>query len=208
VQGARLLVNGNLPGAAAPPTVTVNAGGVLGGTGTLGTAAATRNVVVNSGGAIAPGTNSPGTLTVTGNVTFNTGSSFTVKLNGATPGTQHDRLVVAGDVTLGNATLAGTVGGGFTPTATTQLFIIDNQGTNPTSGQFNGVIQDGTVTLAGGYQAKVSYTGDVTSGSLTAGNDVVLYNFLPVPEPATFLGIAAVSLAAGYVRRRLRPATL
>jgi autotransporter-associated beta strand protein len=207
VAAGTLLVNGNMAGAATPPTLTVNSGATLGGTGTIGAAGTTRTVTINSGGTLAPGTANPGLLTVTGPVSFATGSTFTVRLNGATVGTQYDRLVVVGDVTLGGTTLSAAVGGGFTPSGSTQLFLIDNQGANPIGGTFNGIVQNGTVSLAGGYTAKVSYTGDTATNSLTGGNDVVVYNFVPVPEPATAFGFAVAGMAAASIlRRRYRPA--
>jgi hypothetical protein len=63
VLGGRLSVNGTING-----LVTVNAGGTLGGTGTI------DNVVVN-GGALAPG-NSIGTLNVANSLTFSAASSY------------------------------------------------------------------------------------------------------------------------------------
>jgi hypothetical protein len=181
--------------------VTVN-GGSLAGFGTVA-----GPITVNAGGTLHPG-GSPGILTTSGNVTFSSGATFAVDLNGTTAGNganNYGRLVLTGAtpiLTLGNATLAGTVGGGYTPAAADKLFIIT--GANTVSGTFNGVAQDGLVTLGGGYAAQVSYTGVVGTAALTGGHDVVLYNFSPVPEPVTILGFAALGLAgAGWVRRRV-----
>ncbi len=183
-------------------------GGTLGGFGNVA-----GNVTVASGAAIAPGA-SPGVLTVTGNVTFSSGSTFRPELNGNTPGNaanNHDQLVLSGtgsQLTLGNATLTATLG--YTPSNADKLFVIvqtdpaaisaGTPGTNPTT--FNGIAQNGNVTI-GGFTAQVSYVGDSGSAAITGGNDVVLYNFIPVPEPATVLGFAAAGLAgAGWLRRR------
>ena len=73
--------------------VTVNSGGVLSGTGRLGT-------LVNNGGIIAPG-NSIGTLTVNGNFTQN-GGIYQVEVNAAG---QNDRINVAGSATLNGGTV-------------------------------------------------------------------------------------------------------
>jgi uncharacterized protein with beta-barrel porin domain len=70
VLGGTLSVNGVING-----LVTVNAGGTLGGTGTI------DNVLVN-GGVLAPG-NSIGTLNVTGSLTFSAASSYMVEISGA-----------------------------------------------------------------------------------------------------------------------------
>jgi autotransporter-associated beta strand protein len=73
---------------------TVNSGGTLGGTGTIGSAA-DPVAIINNGGTIAPGA-SVGTLTVNGNVTFGTGSSFDIEVNGA----MADQLAVTGNLDL------------------------------------------------------------------------------------------------------------
>ena len=88
VLGGTLSVNGVING-----LVTVNAGGTLGGTGTI------DNVVVN-GGVLAPG-NSIGTLNVAGSLTFSAASSYMVEISGASS----DLTRVAGAVTLGGATV-------------------------------------------------------------------------------------------------------
>ena len=69
VLGGTLSVNGVING-----LVTVNAGGTLGGTGTI------DNVVVN-GGVLAPG-NSIGTLNVANSLTFSAASSYMVEISG------------------------------------------------------------------------------------------------------------------------------
>ena len=88
VLGGTLSVNGVING-----LVTVNAGGTLGGTGTI------DNVVVN-GGTLAPG-NSIGTLNVANSLTFSAASSYMVEISG----TSSDLTLVAGAVTLGGATV-------------------------------------------------------------------------------------------------------
>ena len=88
VLGGTLSVNGTISG-----LVTVNAGGTLGGTGTV------DNVFVN-GGALAPG-NSIGTFNVTGSLTFSAASSYMVEISGA----HSDLTRVAGVAVLGGATV-------------------------------------------------------------------------------------------------------
>ncbi len=77
--------------------LTVTGGGRIGGVGTF---AAPVSVV--SGSAVAPG-NSIGTLSVTGNLAFDSSSFFDVEFS-SMPG-QFDRVNVAGDLSLGGATL-------------------------------------------------------------------------------------------------------
>nr|MBX2824183.1 autotransporter domain-containing protein [Gammaproteobacteria bacterium] len=111
VNAGTLLVNGSLGNTA----VAVNNGGILGGTGTI-----TGGVTVNTGGTLAPG-NSPGTLTV-GSLTLNTGSTTQFEINGTTPGTGYDQIVVTG-----NAQLGGTaeLSFGFTPSNGDTFTLID-----------------------------------------------------------------------------------
>jgi fibronectin-binding autotransporter adhesin len=91
VNAGTLVVNGSI----ASSTTTVNSGGTLGGTGTVG------NVTINSGGTFAPG-NSIGTTNVTGNVVFAAGSNYNVEVNaaGAT-----DLINATGTATLTGATV-------------------------------------------------------------------------------------------------------
>ena len=88
VLGGTLSVNGTING-----LVTVNAGGTLGGTGTI------DDVFVN-GGVLAPG-NSIGTLNVANSLTFSAASSYMVEISG----TSSDLTLVAGAVSLGGATV-------------------------------------------------------------------------------------------------------
>ena len=101
VLGGTLAVNGVING-----LVTVNAGGTLGGTGTI------DDVLVN-GGVLAPG-NSIGALNVANSLTFTAASSYMVEISGASS----DLTLVAGAVTLGGATVVvvptGTVAKQYT----------------------------------------------------------------------------------------------
>ncbi|WP_426534995.1 autotransporter outer membrane beta-barrel domain-containing protein [Bradyrhizobium sp. McL0615] len=101
VLGGTLSVNGVING-----LVTINAGGTLGGTGTI------DNVLVN-GGVLAPG-NSIGTLNVAGSLTFSAASSYMVEISGASS----DLTRVTGVATLGGATVVvvpiGTVAKHYT----------------------------------------------------------------------------------------------
>src|SRR3954471_1570737 len=100
INGGTLEVDGSID----PSHTTVNAGGILAGTGT------TCNTEVNSGGYVSPGaspnvsTSNIGTLT-TETITFHNGSSYLVDIMGTTAGSQYDQLHVIGGVILGNATL-------------------------------------------------------------------------------------------------------
>jgi autotransporter-associated beta strand protein len=93
VDNGTLSVNGSITS-----SVFVNAGGTLGGNGSVGP------TTIFAGGALSPG-NSVGTITVNGNLAFNTGALYLVEVFGNTA----DRTNVTG-----TATLAGTVAASFT----------------------------------------------------------------------------------------------
>lgn len=124
-------------------------------------------LTVNSGASVQPGQNlgsSVGKLGC-GNVTFNAGSYYFPQLNGTTPGTGHDQLSVTGTVTLAaGVNLYPNLG--FTPVNGQSFVIIDNDGTDPVTGTFDGLPEGGTITL-NASTFKVTYIGGT-------GNDVVL----------------------------------
>ncbi|MEA2895524.1 MAG: fibronectin-binding autotransporter adhesin, partial [Bradyrhizobium sp.] len=88
VNAGTLSVNGSI---ASSSLTTVNAGGTLGGNGTVG------NTTIN-GGTLAPG-NSIGTLAVQGNLVFTAAASYMVEVSPANA----DRTNVTGTATLGGA---------------------------------------------------------------------------------------------------------
>ena len=94
VQSGRLRVGGTLTS----PTVTVDAPGTLGGTGTV-----VGNVVNN--GTLAPG-NSIGTLAITGNYTQASGSTYEVEID-ASPAA--DRVNVSGTATIQAGTTVSVI---------------------------------------------------------------------------------------------------
>ena len=55
------------------------------------------------------------------------------------------------------------------------IFIIVNNSANSISGQFNGMPQDAKVDIGSPLTSRISYEGDADTGTLSGGNDVVLY---------------------------------
>jgi autotransporter-associated beta strand protein len=148
VQNSTLRVNGLQPASA----VTVATGGKLQGTGTIGP------LTVNSGGKVQPGA-SPGVLSVTGTTTFASGSTFEVELNGATVGTEYDKLAVTGNVNLGGATLAVILG--YSPALNTPFTIVQATG-GTISGTFTGLANNATLCV-GGQNFQINYTANAVT---------------------------------------------
>ncbi|MGP2841212.1 S8 family serine peptidase, partial [Serratia nevei] len=86
VNQGRLAVNGSVTSA-----VSVQNGGTVGGSGTVG------SLTARQGGTVAPG-NSIGTLNVAGNVSFEPGSRYAVEVG---PNGQSDRIQSSGSATIG-----------------------------------------------------------------------------------------------------------
>jgi hypothetical protein len=166
----------SVTGSLANSPMTVNSGGTLGGTGTVGA------VTVNGGGTLGPGL-SPGIIN-TGNLTLNSGSTLTIEINGTTVGTQYDQVTLAGTVSLGGATLNVVLG--FTPTAGQIFTIISNDDADPVSGTFAG-LNEGAVFAVSGQQFRISYLegdgNDVTLTALAASPPTISKSFTPPSVP-------------------------
>ena len=197
VTAGTLVIAGSLGNTA----VTVEGTGILAGSGTIGGA-----VSVNSGGQIAAGT-SPGQLTIANSVSLTDGSAAAFELTGATEGTQYDqiRMTGAGSVFSLTGTNNLVLSLSFVPATDALFFLVDNQGSSAISGifeQLNGVTtnlaQDAIFTVSG-QQFRISYTGDVTTNSMTGGNDLVVQ---AVPEPAAWTLLAGGLTTLLILRRR------
>ncbi|MBB3571829.1 autotransporter outer membrane beta-barrel domain-containing protein [Rhizobium sp. BK491] len=113
VRSGTLIVNGDQ--SAATGVTVVEAGGTLGGTGTIG-----GNVSVLDSGALSPGNigSTPGTLTINGNLTLAATATLNYNLGqaGVVGGPYNDLTVVHGNLTLGGFLNASeTPGGSFGP---------------------------------------------------------------------------------------------
>ncbi|RVI65210.1 autotransporter outer membrane beta-barrel domain-containing protein [Sinorhizobium meliloti] len=113
VREGTLIVNGDQSGATG--LTTVEAGGVLGGTGRIG-----GDVDVLDGGALSPGNPGaiPGTLTINGNLSLAADAALNYNFGqaGVVGGAYNDLAVVHGDLVLDGAiNVAETPGGNFGP---------------------------------------------------------------------------------------------
>ncbi|MDF0717303.1 BspA family leucine-rich repeat surface protein, partial [Muricauda sp. 334s03] len=130
----------------------------LSGTGTI---QGVVNMDVDSN--LAPGT-SPGILTVNGNLSLdNNNNDFEV--NGPTPGTEHDQIVVNGTVTIATGTTLNLIGG-YANADTDEIILVSNDGIDAITGTFTGLLEGAEVTF-GDFSGTLSYTGG-------DGNDITL----------------------------------
>lgn len=150
IDAGTLLVNGSQPGS--PVTL---AGGILGGSGSVG-------AIVATSGTVSPG-QSPGQLS-SRDVTLTGSTAYTVEVNGTAAGTTYDQLNVTGAVTLGGAALNLSLG--FPAQPGNAFTIIANDGGEAVSGTFAG-LPPGAVIAQNDVLVQISYTGG-------SGNDVVL----------------------------------
>ena len=138
VNAGALAVNGSIANSA----VTVNAGAVLSGVGTVGA------TTINSGGTFAPG-NSPGTMTVAGNLAFQSGALYLVQVD---PSAASSASVIAG----GTAALAGTVAAAFASGSyVTRSYTILSAAGGLGGTRFGSF---GTSNLPAGFTASLAYT--------------------------------------------------
>jgi autotransporter-associated beta strand protein/T5SS/PEP-CTERM-associated repeat protein len=173
IDGGTLRVNG----AIANSPVTVNAGGTLAGTGTVGP------TTINGGGAFAPG-NSPGTMTVAGNLAFQSGALYVVQV---TPSTASNANVG------GSATLAGTVQAVFAPGSyvTHAYTILSAAGGR--IGTFNALT---TTNLPANFTPSLSYTATNVILNLTAALGALTP--LGVPNAASGSGSGSGASACAF----------
>jgi MYXO-CTERM domain-containing protein len=184
VTNGTLVINGNI----STSSTTVQSGGVLGGSGTVG------SLIVLSGGELAPGS-SPGVLSAS-TLSLNSGSLTTLEIDGLTRGTGYDGLNVSGAVTYGG-TLAFDFGSLFVTGS--HVFDLFNFGSE--SGDFS------AVSLGGLYSGSLSFdSGDLWS--LTSGNNTWSFSqstgdltLTVVPEPGAAL-LGGLGLLALLRRRR------
>ena len=160
-------------------TLGVTGAGVLGGNGQI-----TGNV--DNAGTVGPG-NSPGILTIDGNYEQDAAGTLAIELNGTTPGTEHDPLVITGNATL-DGTLDVSLLFGFDLEEAMEFEIMDIAGTR--TGTFDGLNQGAKFGDYDGLQLQIDYAGG-------DGNDVVL---TVVPEPTSLVPLALGGLL--LIRRR------
>ena len=142
----------DVDGSLSSSSVTVNSGGTLGGTGTVGA------ITDNSGGTVEPGVTGATGILNTGTATLNSGSKFAAVLNGTTAGTGYDQLNITGTANLGNSTFELVLGSNFTASASIGASYAIVSTTQGVSGTFSGLASGATIN-ASGNRFTISYTG-------------------------------------------------
>ena len=202
VDAGKLIVDGLLCNTA----VTVNAGGFLGGSGTI-----LGNITVGSSGTISPvdGPNDPANFTV-GSLSLTTNSYTVMDITGTTPfGFQYDQLVGSGtaaalayggnlDLVLSGSYATGTTWNLFSNFLTKTGDLADVVVTAP-GDEYDGL----TFTNASGvWTSTMTLNGQYLEFTQSTGNLVV------VPEPSTIAmtlaGLACGGWQVARRRRRLR----
>ena len=198
VDGGRLLVNGQLGNTA----VTVNATGLLGGSGTI-----LGDVTVGSSGTMSPG-NSPGILTV-GSLSLLAGSHTLMEITGTSVGLDYDQIAGTGSGGLAyGGSLDLVMSGSYADLTTFHLF---SNFSSPSIGDFAAVGLDAT----GGEYAGLTFSdvGGVWTSTWTTNHQRLVFStgtgdLVVVPEPSAY---ALLAIGAGFVglmhRRKRRTAT-
>ena len=186
IDEGRVLVNGALTSMPA----TVNDGGTLGGTGTVGV----TNVL--DGGTLAPGAGIGRINTAA--LTMSVGSALSIELGGTVAGTSYDQVSTTGALTLGGVPSV-TLANGFFPVVGNRFFVMLNDANDNISGTFD-LLAEGSTFTADGITYAVSYVANGDGGP--KGNDVS-FTVTVVPEPAAALQLlVGLSLVMSSGRRR------
>lgn len=170
VNGGTLSVNGSI---ASSSLTTVNAGGTLGGNGTVG------NTTID-GGTLAPG-NSIGALTVAGNLAMTAASTYLVEVSPSNADFTH----VTGTATLGGATVAAQ----FAPGAYVEKRYTILTADGGVNGTFSGPVN---ANLPQNFKSALAHDGNNALGSHDANSRVygAMGGASYALSPATSLGFA------------------
>jgi fibronectin-binding autotransporter adhesin len=187
-------------------------GGTLGGTGgsiafttpvdfgggTLSGSITLTAPSVTAGGLVSPG-NSPGTLTINGDLTLLVASTLIVELRGPQQGVDYDSLYVTGQAVLGGGLSLAFLNGYQNSVQSTDTFTIVTAGT--LVGAFSNVAPGQRLFTSDNFG---SFQVNYGVGSAFGSNQVVLSNFIAVPEPSTWHLLSAGLLVGGFLWYRRR----
>ena len=220
VTAGTLLANNTSGSATGSGNVTVASGATLGGSGTISGA-----TTIQSGGTLAPGTgamtsnatSSPAVVTFSRGLTLETGSTFTFALSGNTSsgrGTDFSGVnVTGGNLTVGSGVNFNAI---FNLASSTTNFsdsfwhsshswlVFDTANSQTTSGPIFSSITTSNDSFGHGF---VTAGGSFSFSQTSTG--ISLDFISAVPEPSTWVAMAALIITGGIIglRRRSRQAT-
>jgi fibronectin-binding autotransporter adhesin len=194
-----------LSGSAAGSAFSVNNGGTLSGTGTVGT------LTIASGGTIAPGSGAPGALSA-GNTSWQSGGTYQWQLNQATggvAGTNWGLLNISGVLTI-DATAQNPFSIG--------LGTLDFSNNAAAAANFNGTSYTFTIATASGgitgfsansFVLNLANLHGTPAGTWTVAQDannlnLVFTGISAIPEPSTYAAIFGACALVVALRRRSR----
>ena len=156
---------------------------VLFNPGSLSTGGGTLTLTSGTAGSVQPITNgTDATTSSASTMSFGLGADLAIAINGTTVDTEYRQLGVAGQVNLSGVDLV--ISGAYTPTSSDSFTIVNNDGTDPVIGTFNGLAQ-GAIVIVNGVNKKITYAGG-------DGNDVVL---VKINEPPTNISLSGASVS-------------
>lgn len=175
-------------------TVVLQGGGSLEGAGAL-----SGNVLV-ADGTLAPGA-SPGTLSIDGGAVFGRASAVDIELAGVASGTDHDRIEISGNASLGGVLVVSFLDGFESEARGSDVFaVLDAEG--DLSGGFLNAASGARMLTADGLGSFEVWYG---AGSPFDPTAVMLTGFRAVPEPGSagliLLGMGVIRVMARKVGR-------
>lgn len=182
--------------------VHVQKGATLSGSGTVASL-----VKVEGGGTLDPGLSlAAARLTLSSGLQLARDSTLVIELGGTAAGSSYSQIrMTGGAFSLGNSTLRVTEISGFTLAVGQTFVILDNTGSEATTGIFgNATLQNSIYIDAAGNTFLVNYAANADGDGVT--NDVTLRVQSVVPEPSTWAlsGLGAAALGLSLHRRKAR----
>ncbi|MFO0880161.1 MAG: Ig-like domain repeat protein [Gemmataceae bacterium] len=155
-------------------------GGTLAGIGQVGAITGDTGGTTAAVGTVAPGDSGTGILSTNGDVRWSSTTTYTVELNGTTPGSGHDQLQVTGDIYLSDLNGAASLNALIGP-----LVVVGNSFTIiQTTGTVFGQFVQGTTTFIDGRKYQIQY--NTNSVVLTRIKSDVNMTLTPSNNPSVY----------------------